>query len=158
MVEPQPMASVHDSTQLGATLDFMRLLWALDHALQSRSKRMEGELGVTGPQRLVLRLVGRFPEISAGDLAEILHVHPSTLTGVLKRLVARGAIKRDSDPSDGRRARFALTDEGAELDAHQGGTVELAVRRALSRIEPSKLRAAREALLALTEELEREDR
>ena len=76
---------------LGAVLDFMRLLWAVDHALQSASKRMESAFGMTSPQRLVVRIVGRFPGIAAGRVAEILHVHPSTLTGVLKRLEARGA-------------------------------------------------------------------
>src|SRR2546430_1703441 len=78
-----------DETQLGPVLDFMRLLWSVDHSLQSVSKRMEGTLGVTGPQRVVIRMVGQFPSISAGDVAALLHIHPSTLTGVLKRLVAR---------------------------------------------------------------------
>src|SRR5439155_8811053 len=64
---------------LGAVLDFMRLLWAVDHSLQSASKRMEAAYGITGPQRLVVRIVGRFPGIAAGRVAEILHVHPSTL-------------------------------------------------------------------------------
>ena len=50
-------------------LDFMRLLWGIEHRLQSASKRMEAALGITGPQRLVLRVVARFPGLSAGDLA-----------------------------------------------------------------------------------------
>ena len=37
---------------LDATLDFMRLLWAIEHGLQRSSKRMEATLGVTGPQRV----------------------------------------------------------------------------------------------------------
>ena len=147
-----------DASQLGATLDFMRVLWAVDHALQSRSKRMAAELGITGPQRLVLRLVGRFPEISAGQLAELLHIHPSTLTGVLKRLVARAALHRQVDPHDARRMRLELTDSGKQLDAHQAGTVELAVRRALARVDADQIAAAREVLLALAEELQRDDR
>ena len=72
----------------------MRLLWAVDHGLQRRSKRMAATLGVTGPQRLVIRIVGRFPGISAGRLASILHLHPSTLTGILRRL-ERGGCSRD---------------------------------------------------------------
>src|ERR1700760_1858990 len=88
---------------LGAVLDFMRLLWAVDHALQSASKRMEATFGVTGPQRLVVRIVGRFPGIAAGRVAEILHVHPSTLTSILKRLETRGMLQRRSDPRDARR-------------------------------------------------------
>ena len=88
---------------LGEVLDFMRLLWALDHALQKRSKQMQAELGITGPQRLVIRIVGRFPGIPAGQLAGILHLHPSTLTGILARLEHRGLITRRSDPRDRRR-------------------------------------------------------
>ena len=51
---------------LDPVLDFLRLLWSIEHGLQRMSKRMEGELGITGPQRLVLRIVGRFPGLSAG--------------------------------------------------------------------------------------------
>src|SRR2546428_6839463 len=112
---------------LGGVLDFMRLLWAVDHALQSASKRMESAFGMTGPQRLVVRIVGRFPGIAAGRVAEILHVHPSTLTGVLKRLEARGILQRKPDPRDARRALFLLTRQGRKrrtvqtrTDGHAG--------------------------------------
>jgi hypothetical protein len=49
--------------QLGDVLDFMRLIWAVDHALQKASKRMKTAIGVTGPQRLVIQIVARFPGI-----------------------------------------------------------------------------------------------
>ena len=48
-----------ESTKLGQTLDFMQRLWALDHSLQAASKRMETTMGVTGPQRLVIRVLDR---------------------------------------------------------------------------------------------------
>src|SRR5690349_13107197 len=124
---------------LGEVLEFMRLLWAVDHGLQSTSKRMESTLGLTGPQRLVLRLVGRFPGITAGRLAQIMHVHPSTLTGVLKRMEKRGLLERKSDPLDGRKALFALTDAGRGLDVPSDGTVESAVERAISRMPRPRL-------------------
>jgi DNA-binding MarR family transcriptional regulator len=131
----------------------MRLLWAVDHGLQSTSKRMESTLGLTGPQRLVLRLVGRFPGITAGRLAQILHVHPSTLTGVLKRLEKRGLLERKSDPLDGRKALFALTEAGKQLDVPSQGTVESAVQRVLSRMPRARMLGAQEVLTALAEEL-----
>lgn len=140
--------------QLGPVLDFMRALWALDHAFQSASKRMEARLGVTAPQRVVVRIVGRFPRISAGEVAEILHVHPSTLTGVLKRLEARGVISRATDPKDGRRALLALTDRGRELDQVRSGTVEAAVRRVLARMPSRTARSARALAEALAAELD----
>jgi DNA-binding MarR family transcriptional regulator len=138
---------------LGAVLDFMRLLWAVDHALQSASKRMEATFGVTGPQRLVVRIVGRFPGIAAGRVAEILHVHPSTLTGILKRLEARGILQRKSDPRDARRALFSLTPKGRKLDTLRTGTVEQAVRRVLAK-DAGKVAAVQEILASLSEELD----
>ena len=58
-----------DSEPLGDALAFMQLLWAVAHGLESSSKRMHAELGVTGPQRLVLRIVGHYKRIAAGQLA-----------------------------------------------------------------------------------------
>jgi DNA-binding MarR family transcriptional regulator len=139
--------------QLGEVLEFMRLLWAVDHGLQSTSKRMEASLGITGPQRLVLRLVGRFPGITAGNLAQILHVHPSTLTGVLKRLEKRGLLERKSDPLDGRKALFALTESGRALDVPATGTVEASVQRVLSRMSRTRILHTQDVLTALAEEL-----
>jgi DNA-binding MarR family transcriptional regulator len=145
-----------DKTQgppLGEVLEFMRLLWAVDHGLQSTSKRMEATLGLTGPQRLVLRLVGRFPGITAGRLAQIMHVHPSTLTGVLKRMEKRGLLERKADPLDGRKALFALTEAGRAMDVPSPGTVEAAVQRAISRMSRTRLVNAQDVLTAIAEEL-----
>ncbi len=141
---------------LGKVLEFMQLLWAVDHNLQSTSKRMGARLGITGPQRLVIRIVGRFPGIGAGALAGILRVHPSTLTGVLQRLERRKILERRPDPADGRRAVFTLTGKGRTLDAARSGTVEAAVTRALASVSDRELESARKVLGALEAEL-RED-
>lgn len=138
---------------LGDVLEFMRLLWAVDHGLQSTSKRMNATLGFTGPQRLVIRMTGKFPGISAGELAQILHVHKSSLTGVLQRLEERGILKRATDPEDGRRAIFSLTAKGRELDTLRAGTVEQAVRRALARLSRARIDAARDVLATIADEL-----
>jgi DNA-binding MarR family transcriptional regulator len=140
---------------LGPVLEFMRALWALDHALQSASKRMETSLGVTAPQRLVVRIVGRFPGISAGEVAEILHLHPSTLTGILRRLEERALVSRRPDPADARRALLDLTERGREVDGLRTGTAESAVRSALRRMRPGEADAAREAVEKLAAELVR---
>ena len=141
--------------RFGSVLEFMRSLWALDHAFQSASKRMETRIGVTAPQRLVVRIVGRFPGISAGEVAEILHLHPSTLTGVLKRLEARGVVVRSADPRDGRRALLSLSARGRKIDALRGGTIEAAVGRVLKDVPDATVRAARELADRLAAELDR---
>lgn len=152
-LEPPPGERAYKGPPLGEVLEFMRLLWAVDHGLQSTSKRMESSLGLTGPQRLVIRLVGRFPGITAGMLAQILHVHPSTLTGVLKRLDKRGLLERKSDPLDGRKALFSLTDQGRALDIPSEGTVEASVQRVLTRMSRNRILATQDVLTALAQEL-----
>ena len=138
---------------LGEVIEFMRLLWAVDHGLEASSKQMDIQLGVTGPQRLVIRVVGRRPGISAGQLAEILHVHPSTLTGVLSRLVERSILTRRPDPTDGRRALFGLTIQGKKLDDVRNGTVEAKLRRALGKLGPRDVASARRVLSAIADSL-----
>jgi DNA-binding MarR family transcriptional regulator len=146
-------ASAPDAS-LGEVLDFLRLLWKVDHALQQRSKQMLVDYGVTGPQRLVLRVVGRFPGIAAGELADLLHVHPSTLTGVLQRLEAQRLIARTRDPEDARRALLALSAKGRRLDGPKAGTVEHAVKRALDELPATQVHAAAAVLRRLAEHLE----
>src|SRR6187402_1158859 len=112
----------------------MQLLWAVAHGLESASKRMHAELGVTGPQRLVIRIVGHHGRISAGALAQVLHVHPSSLTGVLKRLELGGLIRRESDPFDRRRALLELTRRGMRMNHQKQGTIEAAIAGTLSKL------------------------
>jgi DNA-binding MarR family transcriptional regulator len=141
---------------LGEILEFMRLIWALDHALQRASKRMQATLGVTGPQRLVIRIVGRFPGILLGQIAEILHIHPSTLTGVVKRLEEGGLVTRRPDPRDRRRTRLGLTATGRGLADEAEGTIEAAVRLALAQLPAIKARHTAEVLSLLAARLEHE--
>lgn len=133
----------------------MRLLWSLVHELQSMSKRTHTQLGVTGPQRLVIRILGRRPGISAGALAELLHMHPSTLTGVLKRLEAGKLIARTADPGDGRRAVLHLTATGKRLDRSSHHTVEAAVSQALARLDGTSIKTTARSLGTLIEQLRR---
>jgi DNA-binding MarR family transcriptional regulator len=132
------------------TLGFMRALWALDHALHRTSKRMAATIGVTGPQRLVIRVIGRQPSITAGELARTLHLHPSTVTGVLARLEGAGMVKRQADAADRRRMRLVLTPRGRRVYLSAAGTVEEAIERALTRLNPRDAEAAIRALDALT--------
>jgi len=131
----------------------MRVLWELDHTLRRASKSMESRLGVTGPQRLVIRLVGRFPDVTAGDLAALMHIDPSSLTGVLHRLERAGFLTRRSDRADRRRALFSLTAKGRALDQVRSGTAEAAVVRALKSQPSDRIQEARTLLIALARAL-----
>ncbi|HKU40555.1 MAG TPA: MarR family winged helix-turn-helix transcriptional regulator [Polyangiales bacterium] len=146
--------SAGDLPPLGGVLEFLRLLWALDHGLNRHSKRMESELGVTWPQRLTIRIIARFPWITAGGLAAILHVHPSTLTGILQRLELRRLLVRRVDPEDGRRVRLGLTAAGKRHDAQKQGTIESIVDGVLAQSSREEIDAASLLLTRLAHALE----
>jgi DNA-binding MarR family transcriptional regulator len=131
---------------MGPVLEFLRLLWAMVHALHQKSKRMHTSLGITGPQRLAIRIVGRFPGITAGKLAEILQLHPGTLSGILNRLENRRLISRRSDPRDGRRALIGLTNLGRFFDVSAKQTIELAVQGALAELSREQVTATQQVL------------
>jgi DNA-binding MarR family transcriptional regulator len=137
------------------TLATLERIWALDHGLQTVSRAMLAAIGVTGPQRFVLRMIGREPGITPGELARRLHDHPSTLTATLKRLVSRRLVARRDDPGDQRRVRLHLTTDGERLDTVREGTVEAAVRTALAGMSEAEAASLRTALERLATELER---
>src|ERR1051325_602910 len=93
-----PILRPEHTRMAGETLRFMQRMWDLVHALDVRSKRMAKSLGVTGPQRLVIRVLGRSPSSSASDISLTLGMHPSTLTGILHRLQPPGASRRQAGP------------------------------------------------------------
>lgn len=138
---------------LDDVLEFLRVVWGVSHGLQSTSKHMEAELGITGPQRLAVRIVGRYPGLPAGRIAEVLQLHPSTLTGILRRLEERGIVARAQGPRDRRQALFRLTAAGRAIDRRHAGTVESAVRRALAPLDRRRLEIASEVLRAVEAEL-----
>ena len=123
------------------SLEFLQCLWRTSHAMERRSRRMEKAIGVTAPQRLVLRFLGRFPGVTAGQLAQALHVDPGTLSASLRRLEGRGLVERRRDPADTRRVTLGLTKLGRELDGARTGTVEAAADALLADASPRDLAA-----------------
>ena len=158
---PAPRIAVADAPTtkpLPEVLEFMQILWRLVHGLEQRSKRMAVECGVTTPQRLVIRMVGLYPGISARELAILLHVHPSTVTGVLQRLQRQGLLARRVHPDDGRRALLTLTADGRRVDRLRKGTAEGAVGDALWRLSRHDRDCTRRALNLIAERVERASR
>ena len=155
--EPKP-----ERDALPHTLAFMRLLWAVDHRLRSLSRQMHGRMGMTGPQRLVLRIVGRSIQITPSQLAELLHLDRGTLSGIVERLTAQRLtaqrlLIRNPHPQDGRSSLLRLSARGRTLDREIAGTVEACVARALASLPRSKLDAAAQVLEALARELQIEE-
>jgi len=140
----------------GEVLDILRLMWTIEHDLNALSQRMEGTQGIPGSHRAVLRYVSLFPGISASKLSELLQLHPSTLSGVFKRLVSDDLLERRECPDDARRARFYPTSKGEAVLEMMAGTADAVIERVVARSTPEELRVTREVLQRLACELQAE--
>ncbi len=138
---------------LGSALGFLRSLWQLNQALEQVSSRMTKVLGVTAQQRLIVRCVGKYPGISAGQLATLLHLDPGTISAAVGRLEQRRLIVRQRDPRDRRRVILTLTQGGRALDRPASGTVEGAVEELLARADAGSLSTTARVLKMLTDRL-----
>jgi DNA-binding MarR family transcriptional regulator len=136
-----------------AVLEVMQTLWALAHALEARSKWMHRNLGVTGPQRLLIRVIGETPGCSPGEAARKLTLNPGTASRLAAGLERAGLVRREDYQADGRRRRLILTRRGEAVNRHHQGTVEAAAREALASATPGEARMARKFIRRLTESL-----
>jgi len=143
--EPTPGAAPtgpYETRPLGQALDFLRVLWAINHGLATTSRYMKSKYGVTGRQRLIIQVVNEFPGISAGDLAKVLHLDPSTLTGVLQQMSQRSLLQLQPDMRDRRRLRIQLTTKGRRL-SHMADNIVFLELRASGGIIGRTLRIAK---------------
>lgn len=89
--------------------------------------RTLSNLSIAGPMRL-------------GDLAVAEHISQPTMTGVVKRLVDEGLLRREGDPCDGRVQLIDITPSGrVALEAFRQKAAER-VRPALERLTDDERR------------------
>lgn len=139
---------------LGPALDFLQRVWQLNHALEKLSSRMVKRIGVTAQQRLIIRCIGKYPGMPAGQLATVLHVDPGTVSAALNRLETKGLVERRRDSRDKRRAFLGLTAKGRGLDQPAQGTAEGAVERLLDTAPAKEIASMVSVIDQLTKLLE----
>jgi MarR family transcriptional regulator, organic hydroperoxide resistance regulator len=142
---------------LGPALDFLRRLWRINHALEKLSSRMERRLGITTQQRFVIRCIGKYPGVTAGQLAALLHIDPGTASATLRRLEEKRLVDRRRDPRDKRRVALGLTAGGRQMDRPHHGTVEHVTERLLAEITPAEAARVTALLERFTALLEASD-
>jgi MarR family transcriptional regulator, organic hydroperoxide resistance regulator len=136
-----------------AILDFIRRMWAVDHELHRVSKRMVDRIGLTAPQRLAVRFIGQQSGVTLGQLAEVLHLHAGTVTGIVRRLEELQLVVQTRDVEDTRRRHVALTPKGRQIDRRRKGTVEAAVRKTAQMATPQQMAAAAHVMDVLAKNL-----
>jgi MarR family transcriptional regulator, organic hydroperoxide resistance regulator len=135
---------------LGPTVEFIRSLRLLNHSLERLSRSMEAAWGVTAQQRLIIRYVGSYPGVTAGQLARQFHLDAGTVSAALGRLERKGLLERRRAQRDRRRLTLGLTAAGREVD-RVAGTVEGVVDGLLQQASNDDIAATRRVLEKLAE-------
>lgn len=136
------------------TSELLRILGAIEHGLQSASKLMARDAGVTAPQRAVLRVIARQPGASASEVAAVVNLHASTVTGILRRLIERGLVLRKKSEDDARKLVLQVTEAGKKAGEARGGGPDAAIRRALAGFSQAEIDSAMRVLGAVSEQLQ----
>ena len=84
----------------------------LHHA---RAHTLLEELGLYRGQPPMLHALWEQEGLTHSELAARLHVKPSTITKMIKRMEKAGFVERRSDPEDQRISRVHLTDVGRSI-------------------------------------------
>ncbi|MET8859539.1 MarR family transcriptional regulator [Streptomyces sp. NPDC004579] len=108
-----------------ASLDTVDALVQLSFAVH----RILGEVGAErGLSVIQVRLLGVLRGRTAGmlELATVLGLDKSSMTGLVTRAEKRGLLKRSPSPHDGRAVLVSLTDDGKDLT--DWGTAEIGRR------------------------------
>ncbi len=116
-----------------------------------RFREVLSRYGLTEQQWRILRALDGQEGLEISLLAEECRILLPSMTGILKRMEARGLILRQASLADGRKVRVTLTEEAKALVAQ----IKPEVVQVYMEIERILGRDKLEQLYALLEELER---
>jgi DNA-binding MarR family transcriptional regulator len=109
-----------------AALDAIR---RIVQALRETSRWSERQVGLSGAQLFVLQTLADAPGISVNELAARTHTHQSSVSMVVRRLVAGGLVRRARAGHDGRSVTLSLSARGQRVasdspDVPQGRLID----------------------------------
>ena len=122
-------------------------------ALRLSSRSSERRLGVTAAQLFVLKVLAGARSRTMGELAALTRTHQSTVSVVVKRLVARGLVHRATSTRDARCVELRLAPAGRRLLRKAPAAAQERLIEGVERLPPRERKALAAALHRLTREM-----
>jgi DNA-binding MarR family transcriptional regulator len=105
--------------------DVARALLLCVGLLRRRLRQVPGAGALTFPETAALGRLARGGSAAAADLARQEQISPQSMGATLNELEARGLVKRQADPSDGRRILLSISAAGRrEFNRRRNARVE----------------------------------
>ena len=95
--------------------DVLISLRKIIQSIDLHSRFLVKQVGLTGPQLIILREVLKSGEIPIGKLAKTISLSQATVTGILDRLEKRGLVTRQRGETDRRQVFLQVTQPGKAL-------------------------------------------
>lgn len=83
-------------------------------AIDMRSRQLSKEVGLTGPQLLILQKVGKQTGVMVREIADDINLSSATVTNILDRMESKKLIERIRSTEDKRKVGVFITDEGKQ--------------------------------------------
>jgi len=128
---------------LSETVDMLHRVF---QAVDLFSRQTLRDFGVSGPQIWALRSVDEAGVASMGALAVGMHLHMSTVTGIIDRLEAAKLVTRERSGSDARVMELRLTAKGRAILARAPEPPRSKAARGLQRLSPKELQQVHSSL------------
>lgn len=81
-------------------------------AIDMRSRQLSKQVGLTGPQLLILQKVGKEDGVMVKEIAEDINLSSATVTNILDRMESRNLVERIRSTQDKRKVGVFLTEQG----------------------------------------------
>ncbi|HYX33552.1 MAG TPA: MarR family winged helix-turn-helix transcriptional regulator [Oligoflexus sp.] len=127
----------------------LNCLRRLVSALHVASRQTEKQLGMSTAQLFALQKLEDGQKRSLNDLASLTYTHQSSLSVVVRKLVAKGLIESSAAPEDSRRLMLGLTDQGRNVLSKASASVPDRLLTALAGMEPQDQRQLGDLLTRL---------
>ena len=139
------------------TAEIVQGLRRIVKALHTYSQDVRVAYGLTGPQLWALKTLQRGGRMAAGELANALAVHQSSISALVDRLVDRGLVRRLRGRDDRRFVDIELTKRGAALVKDAPEPAQGRLLHALEAMPTLEVRRVRDAVDRLVEAMEAGD-
>jgi len=147
---PSALSPDADRRDLRILQAFRRIIRAID----LHSRKLEADHHITTPQLVALTIIGASDGMFPSELAQRMHLSPSTVVGILDRLERKKYINRLRSTEDRRRVHVALTERGRQVIAQAPSPLQDRLADALARLprrEQEEIATALEKVVALME-------
>lgn len=125
--------------------------------LTERSKKVEYETDLTGPQLWAIKLLAETSPVKVSDLARRMYLHPATMVGLLDRLETKGLVQRTRSDRDRRVVHIHRTDNGRALVEKSPEAVQGLLVNGLELLDSQELNKTSEGLGKIVEILGAKD-